>query len=182
MENNLEPIGLIPYDIWISQRIKQIKEAIERYNKLNKEIPKEWIIELQQHEEIFNFINKDINELIEELAKDSYINKNKKEVFKYLFKGEFAKGSENGVKIIKNKLCKVKEKLEWFKSCAEYEESVTRGTPEEDYHKGKGTGIQIGLNEINKTLEEKVYCEWWSNRNLYKYENIFSKQRTSYCK
>ena len=55
MKNELEPIGLIPYDMWISQRIIQIKEAIERYNKLNKNTPKEWAIELQQHEEVFIF-------------------------------------------------------------------------------------------------------------------------------
>jgi hypothetical protein len=155
MDENLEPVGLIPNKIWISQRIKQIKEAINRYNKVNKEIPKEWIIELQYHEQVFNFIDKDVNELIEELAKEGYISKNKKQVFKYLFKGEFAKGSDCGVKTIKDKLHKIKEKLEWFKGCAEYEEKVTKGTIETDYHKGKGTGIQIALNEIDKVLEER---------------------------
>lgn len=156
MEDDLEPIGLIPNNIWISQRINDIKEAIERYNKVNKEIPKEWIIELKQHGENFNFIDKDIDELVEELAKDNYIYKNKKEVFKYLFKGEFAKGSDYGVETIKDKLYKLKEKLEWFKCCAEYEEKVTKDT---DYHMGKGTGIQIALNEIEEILNEKVYCE-----------------------
>lgn len=159
MENNLDPIGLIPYDIWISQRIKQIKEAIERYNKLNKEIPKEWVIELQQHEEVFSFINKDLDQLIKELEEQDYINKEKKGIFKYLFKGEFARGSDYGIKTIKDKLHKLRQKLEWFKGCAEYEEKVTKGTIETDYHKGKGTGIQIALNEIEDILKEKVYCE-----------------------
>lgn len=159
MEDELEPVGLVPYKIWISHRINLIKEAIERYNKANKEIPQEWIIELQQHQEVFNFIDKDVDELVEELAKDNYIYKNKKQVFKYLFKGEFAKGSGYGVKTIKDKLYKTEEKLEWFKGCAEYEEKVTKGTIETDYHMGKGTGIQIALNEIDDILKEKVYCE-----------------------
>lgn len=155
MNDNLEPIGLIPYDIWISQRITQIKEAIGRYNEINKDIPKEWVIELQQHEEVFNFINKDLDQLIKELEEQNYINKEKKGIFKYLFKGEFARGSDYGIKTIKDKLHKVREKLEWFKGCAEYEESITNDTIETDYHMGKGIGIQIALNEIDKILEEK---------------------------
>ena len=58
-------------------------------------------------------------------------------------------------KQLKDKLYKFKEKFSWLKGCAEYEESITKSTIETDYHMGKGTGIQIALNEIDKILEER---------------------------
>jgi len=39
------PLGLIPKHIWEEQRIWDIAEAIERYQKAGKEIPKEWLAE-----------------------------------------------------------------------------------------------------------------------------------------
>lgn len=52
------PIGLIPKYIWISQRIMNINNAINRYNEVQKEVPIEWYLEkaelLMEHYELTN--------------------------------------------------------------------------------------------------------------------------------
>lgn len=43
---NPSPIGLKPKKNWINERIKEILEAMLRYNNNGKDIPSEWITEL----------------------------------------------------------------------------------------------------------------------------------------
>lgn len=43
------PIGLIPNTIWIQERMAEIWLAINRFKASNREIPREWIAELQTH-------------------------------------------------------------------------------------------------------------------------------------
>lgn len=39
------PLGLVPKSIWMRLRLKDIQEAVTRYKKAKKEIPKEWLEE-----------------------------------------------------------------------------------------------------------------------------------------
>lgn len=39
------PIGLKPRNIFLTERIQDIKEAIVRYLNANQPVPQEWIIE-----------------------------------------------------------------------------------------------------------------------------------------
>lgn len=48
MKLDKPPIGLVPKDIWKLRRLKDIKEAIERYLEDGREIPMEWISEFNQ--------------------------------------------------------------------------------------------------------------------------------------
>lgn len=43
--NIAPPIGLMPKSIWMKLRLKDIKEAVKRFESAGKEIPKEWIEE-----------------------------------------------------------------------------------------------------------------------------------------
>ena len=39
---DLKPIGVIPREIWDIYRMKDLKEALDRYTECNLEIPPEW--------------------------------------------------------------------------------------------------------------------------------------------
>lgn len=41
-----QPVGLRPHVVWLEERLKEIEDAVGRYNKSNKQIPTEWTIEL----------------------------------------------------------------------------------------------------------------------------------------
>lgn len=43
------PLGLKPQKIWVEERIKEILEAMARYNEAGKAIPREWLEELGEH-------------------------------------------------------------------------------------------------------------------------------------
>jgi len=40
------PIGLLPRYIWVEKRLEDVKNAIERYQEVDKKLPMEWILEL----------------------------------------------------------------------------------------------------------------------------------------
>lgn len=40
------PLGLIPHRYWVEDRIREIYQAITRYNTVNKLVPNEWLEEL----------------------------------------------------------------------------------------------------------------------------------------
>lgn len=42
---NKPPLGLVPYNIWVAERINEIKLAIDRYKDENLQIPTEWLEE-----------------------------------------------------------------------------------------------------------------------------------------
>lgn len=52
------PLGLMPKKLFLEQRFENIKEAIERYVKADKEIPNDW---LDEYEEILNYLKKNEN-------------------------------------------------------------------------------------------------------------------------
>lgn len=39
------PLGLTPREIWVAQRVQDIREAIQRYTEANMPIPQDWIEE-----------------------------------------------------------------------------------------------------------------------------------------
>jgi len=43
------PLGLMPEKIWIEQRVSVILGAMQRYVSIGKQIPGEWVTELQGH-------------------------------------------------------------------------------------------------------------------------------------
>lgn len=43
------PIGIMPKEIWETQRIGDILDAMERYSQANQPIPIAWVSELKQH-------------------------------------------------------------------------------------------------------------------------------------
>jgi hypothetical protein len=43
---NKPPLGIIPEDIWKSQRKEELKKAIARYKQEELEVPYEWYQEL----------------------------------------------------------------------------------------------------------------------------------------
>ena len=43
---NKPPLGIIPEDIWKSQRKEELKQAIARYKQEELEVPYEWYQEL----------------------------------------------------------------------------------------------------------------------------------------
>ena len=54
------PIGVKPFYIHNEQRMVELQEAIERYNEANKEIPNEWVAELQSLEAWYNSYNQEL--------------------------------------------------------------------------------------------------------------------------
>lgn len=119
-EEKLEPIGLIPNDIWAKNRITEIRNAVSRYKNSGKEIPISWTLELSQLESILKPISYIVEELVDELVKDGTISSNKKEVFKFIFMGAVAKGSERAVT---EAMAKIKEESN------EVEKSVNKRHP-----------------------------------------------------
>ena len=128
-EEKLEPIGLIPNDIWAKNRITEIRNAVSRYKNSGKEIPISWTLELSQLESILKPISYIVEELVDELVKDGTISSNKKEVFKYIFMGAVAKGSERAVT---EAMAKIKEESN------EVEKSVNKRYPH-DYENNNPT-------------------------------------------
>ena len=48
MKKDKPPLGVIPKFIMMLTRLDDIKAAIDRYSKVNKPIPIEWIIEYNE--------------------------------------------------------------------------------------------------------------------------------------
>lgn len=44
------PLGLRPKNIWMLERIAEIREAMARYAKAGKDIPSAWMVELLELE------------------------------------------------------------------------------------------------------------------------------------
>lgn len=55
MPRKKPPLGLIPRDIWLSERLFDIKEAIKRYLDEDYPIPDKWI---EEYNELVNLLEK----------------------------------------------------------------------------------------------------------------------------
>lgn len=43
-----QPVGILPYWLWLEQREKELSAAIGRYKEAGLSVPSEWTSELQQ--------------------------------------------------------------------------------------------------------------------------------------
>jgi len=49
------PLGLVPRDIWLTQRLIEVIEAIDRYQKANQKVPAAWSDEYRAlHKEVID--------------------------------------------------------------------------------------------------------------------------------
>jgi len=62
-EDNMErpvkpPLGIIPKDMWKKQRLRELRDAVDRYLEANQRVPIEWI---EEYNELLEDIRKGVD-------------------------------------------------------------------------------------------------------------------------
>ena len=75
-EDNMErpvnpPLGIIPKNMWKKQRLKELRDAIDRYLEANQRVPVEWIEEYNELLEDIRKLESDGGGIKEEVSRDN---------------------------------------------------------------------------------------------------------------
>lgn len=90
----INPIGVVPRDVWIEKRRKELKIAIADYSDKKLEVPEEWNIELKLLSTGKEDTTLYVEKLLDELIEDGHLPVEKRNIFRYLFIGAIAHGLE----------------------------------------------------------------------------------------